>query len=193
MRRQVAAAGALSLTLVLAGCATGASAVDQGATSGNRYVAGDGTARIIPPAKRHAGPRLTGTMLDGGAFDLGHLRGQVVVFNFWGSWCAPCRAEARDLESVYRQTKDFRVQFVGVDVKDEKDSAHAFQRTFAITYPSLFDPAGRVALQFRDVPPSSIPTTLVLDRHGRVAGVIRRSVRADELLPIVRQVAAEKG
>lgn len=186
----LAVAGALMAT---AGCATGTNAVDQGAGSNNRYVAGDGTVRIVAAGDRGRAPQVTGTLLDGGRFDLRDLRGNVVVVNFWGSWCAPCRAEAGDLESVYQQTKGSGVAFVGVDVKDQRASAAAFQKTFSISYPSLYDRLGRVALQFRDTPPNSVPATLVLDRSGRVAAVVLRSMRAQELLPIVRQVAAEAG
>ncbi|PZS30072.1 MAG: TlpA family protein disulfide reductase [Pseudonocardiales bacterium] len=182
---------ALCAVLAAAGCSTGTNAVDQGAGSSNRYVAGDGSIRIVPAAKRGTPPQATGTLLAGGSFDLRDLRGTVTVINFWGSWCPPCRAEAGDLESVYQQTKASGVTFVGVDVKDQKASAEAFQKTFAIGYPSLYDRLGRVALQFRDTPPNSVPATLVIDRSGRVAVVILKSLRAEELLPIVRKVAAE--
>ncbi len=183
--------GLLVAAVAVTGCSTGTDAVDQAAGSSNRFVAGDGTQRVLSPGQRGAPSSMTGTLLDGGSFDLGKLRGTVVVVNFWGSWCAPCRVEAPDLEAVYLQTKGLGVQFVGVDVKDERASALAFQRTFKITYPSLYDRTGRVALRFRDTPPNATPATLVLDRQGRVAALFRRSLRADELLPIVRRVAAE--
>lgn len=192
MRRAVTVAAAAALAAaLLAGCSTGTDAVNQGAGSSNRYVAGNGTTTTVAADRRSAGPTITGTQLDGTPFRLADLKGQVVVLNFWASWCAPCRVEARDLESVYRQTKASGVRFVGVDVKDEKDSALAFQRTFKISYPSLYDRNDRVALALKGAPPSSLPFSVVLDRLGRVAVVIRRSLRAVELLPVVRQVAAE--
>jgi len=190
MRRRVAAALGLSGVL-LAGCSTGANAVDQGAGSSNRYVAGNGTTTTLAPGHRDTGVQITGTLLDGGKFALSDLRGQVVVLNFWASWCPPCRVEARDLESVYQQTKSAGVHFVGVDVRDNKDSALAFERTFGISYPSLYDRSDRIALQLKGAPPGSLPFTVVLDRQGRIAVVIRKSLRAVELLPVVRQVAAE--
>lgn len=191
--RRLGAVACLLAIAAAAGCSTGTDAVDQAAGSGNRFVAGDGTVRILSEADRKPAPRVTGKLLDGTAYDLADLRGSVVVVNFWGSWCAPCRAEAADLEAVYRRTKGAGVAFVGVNVKDELSSARAFQRTKKITYPSLYDRTGRVALQFRDTPPNSIPATLVLDRRGRVAALFRKSVTAGELQPVVAAIAAEGG
>ncbi len=181
----------LAVVAATAGGCTGSSAVDQGARSGNRYVAGNGSVRVLAAADRGRPAQVNGTLLDGGHFALSHLRGTVVVVNFWGSWCAPCRAEAGDLEQVYEQTKAGGVTFVGVDVKDQRSSAAAFQKTYRISYPSIYDRLGQVALQFRGTPPNSVPATLVVDRSGRVAAVIGKSVRAAELLPIVGKVAAE--
>ncbi|MGB9377500.1 MAG: TlpA disulfide reductase family protein [Mycobacteriales bacterium] len=185
---------ALGLIAVAASaCATGPDAVDQAAGSSNRFVAGDGTVRILPAGQRKPAPAVTGKLLDGTSFDLSGLRGDVVVVNFWGSWCAPCRAEAADLETVYQRTKGSKVSFVGVNVKDGLSSAKAFQRTKKITYPSLYDRTGRVALQFRDTPPNSIPATLVLDRRGRVAALFSKSITVGELQPVVATIAAEGG
>lgn len=191
LRGVVVTAACILAIAASAGCSTGTDAVDQAAGSNNRFVAGDGTVQILKVRDRKAAPRVTGKLLDGTEFDLGARRGSVVVVNFWGSWCAPCRAEAADLEAVYVQTKDAGVAFVGVNVKDKLSSAQAFQRTKKITYPSLYDRTGRIALQFRDTPPNSIPATLVLDRQGRVAALMRKAVTAAELRPLVTAIAAE--
>ena len=108
------------------------------------------------------------------------------MINFWGSWCAPCRAEAAHLQQVYSQTRSNGVRFLGVDVRDDRTSAQAFERTYSITYPSLFDPDSRVAVQFRQLPPSSIPATIVIDRQDRVTALIARPVQTAELLRVVR-------
>jgi thiol-disulfide isomerase/thioredoxin len=148
----------------------------------------DGVVRCAPDA-RVAAPALGGELLGGGAYDPAAQRGQVVVVNFWGSWCAPCRAETDDLEQVYRATRDRGVAFLGINVRDDRDKAEAFVAG-RVTYPSVFDPASRLALEF-DLPPNAVPATIVLDRHGRIARVIRSAVQKDSLEPVVAEVAAE--
>ncbi|HEX5740826.1 MAG TPA: TlpA disulfide reductase family protein [Pilimelia sp.] len=144
-----------------------------------------------PAATRAAGPAVAGELLDGTRFRLDALRGSVVVVNFWGSWCPPCRAEADDLEQTYRATRADGVAFVGVNIRDERDKARAFE-TGRASYSSLFDPAGRVALAF-EIPPNATPATVVLDRQGRIARVIRKPVQRPTLEPVVREVLAEAG
>lgn len=137
-----------------------------------------------PPAREVSGP-----LLGGGTYDVAGDRGKVVVVNFWGSWCGPCRAEAADLEKTYQATKARGVAFVGVNSRDDRDQAIAFERG-RVTYPSIFDPDARVALKF-DVTQVSTPSTLVLDRQGRIAVAVRRSTTVAELTPLVEKVAAE--
>ena len=86
------------------------------------------------------------------------------MVNFWGSWCAPCRAEADDLEKTYQATKAKGVAFLGVNSRDGRDAAKAFERG-RVTYPSIFDPSSKVALEF-DVTQVTTPSTLILDRRG---------------------------
>jgi peroxiredoxin len=147
---------------------------------------------LIAVKDRKAAPGVSGELLDGGSFDLAAQKGHVVVVNFWASWCAPCRAEAADLEKVYAATKSSGVTFIGINIRDEKDKAVAFHQGHA-TYPSLFDPAGKLSMAFSDVPPSAIPSTLVIDREGRIASIMRRDIRASDLQPLVQQVVAENG
>jgi thiol-disulfide isomerase/thioredoxin len=177
--------------LLLSGCASNQDAVDPGTAGRNRFVAGDGTTQRFQPAQRVAAPKVTGNLLDGGAYDLKRHRGTVVVVNFWASWCAPCRLEAPELAEVYQATRSEGVEFVGINIRDDKDKALAFEESFSVPYPSLFDPAGRTALGFREVPPNAIPATIVIDRGGRIAAVFRKALLREDLEPVVREIAAE--
>jgi peroxiredoxin len=132
---------------------------------------------------------VTGELLDGTKYEVAQDRGKVVVVNFWGSWCAPCRAEADDLEKTYQATKASGVAFVGVNSRDDRDAAKAFERG-RVTYPSLYDFDGKVALQF-DVTQTSTPATLIIDREGRIAAAIRQATTATQLQPLVEKIAAE--
>ena len=176
----------------LAGGCSGEGAVDREAGKDQRYVAGDGTSATYAAGERPKAGDVSGELLDGSEFRLGDLRGRVVVVNFWGQWCAPCRAEADDLQAVYAATKPAGVEFLGVDVRDSRDKAIAFEHAFKIGYRSLYDPDGRVALRFRETPPNSTPATIVLDRELRVAAVFRRAVVVDDLRPVVDRLAAEE-
>ena len=142
------------------------------------------------PDQRPAAREVTGELLDGGTYDVNQDRGKVVVVNFWGSWCNPCRAEADDLEKTYQETKARGVSFIGVNIRDDRDAAKAFEQG-RITYPSIFDVDGRVALKF-DVTQVTTPSTLILDRQGRIAAAVRRSIVQSELQPIVERLAAEE-
>lgn len=142
------------------------------------------------PADRPPVTDVTGELLGGGTYDLAKDRGKVVVVNFWGSWCAPCRAEADDLENTYQATKDSGVVFLGVNTRDTREAAKAFERAYRVTFDSLFDADSRVGIKF-DVTQNAIPNTLVLDRQGRIAAAIRKSTTEGELKPLVEKIAAE--
>lgn len=176
---------------LLAGCA-GAPA-DQGPAGGDsRFVAGDGSTQVIAPAERRPAPQVTGTTLDDRPYRLSDHRGKTVVVNFWASWCAPCRAEAKALRQVYRDRKADGVEFLGIDVKDGKQNAKAFQRNIDPGYPSIYDQPGRLALAFRDtVPPNAIPSTIVIDRKARVAARVIGPVTHSTLDRLVARIAAE--
>jgi thiol-disulfide isomerase/thioredoxin len=145
---------------------------------------------LIAAADRTDAPAVRGELLGGGSFDLADHRGDVVVVNFWASWCGPCWAEADDLEKVYQATKAKGVEFIGINTRDETDAALGFVRDQAVTYPSLVDRPGKVALGF-DRPPNALPATILIDRRGKVAWMKPEAVLSDDLGPLVDQLAAE--
>jgi peroxiredoxin len=114
-----------------------------------------------------SGPDLTGKQ----TIDVAAYRGKVVVLNFWGSWCAPCRAEAAGLEYSWQTYQSEQVQFLGVDVKDPAPGGLAFTADKKITYPSILDFSMRTLLSLRGLPTGSLPVTVVLDKQGRVAHI----------------------
>ena len=181
-------AGAIAMALLMAPLT--ALGLLAGCTAKAAMPATSGTIQVFQPADRKPSPDLVGDLLDGsGAFKLADHVGEVVVINFWGSWCAPCVAEADDLEATYLATKGSKVTFIGINVRDERDAAKNFVLGRA-TYPSLFDPASKLALGFA-VAPTTIPTTIIVDRAGRVAAIARAAVQRDEFEPVVVKLAAE--
>jgi peroxiredoxin len=177
--------------LLLTGCSTGASAVDVNNGGEFRFVQGTPAGNVIPAGERASAPEFTGTLLGGRKFSSADLAGDVAVLNFWGSWCAPCRVESPEFQQVYAEVADSGVQFLGLNVKDTEQLASAFVASKAITFPSLFDPKGEVALAFRDYPANAIPSTIVLDRKGRVAAVYTGEVRQDDLRTVLHQLIGE--
>jgi thiol-disulfide isomerase/thioredoxin len=97
--------------------------------------------------------------------------GSVLIVNFWFAACPPCRFEAPDLAELAAQYADREVQFLGVNVYDDVAVANSFERDFDIPYPSILDAdTGEVRLAFAgQLPPNGVPTTIIIDRQGRVA------------------------
>ncbi|MGI9198062.1 MAG: TlpA family protein disulfide reductase [Candidatus Nanopelagicales bacterium] len=182
----VIVAGCLAV-LGLAGCRA---AADAG--TGTAFVAGDGSIVLLAPQDRVAAPDLSGPTLDGGTFSLADHRGEVVVLNVWASWCAPCRAEAPTLESLWTDVQGDGVQFVGLDTRDTAAAATAFVENYGITYPNVVDTDGRLQLLFGDsLPPQAIPSTVVIDRDGRVAGRILGRASESSLRGLIEPLLAE--
>jgi cytochrome c biogenesis protein CcmG/thiol:disulfide interchange protein DsbE len=93
-------------------------------------------------------PLFTLPLFESGSISLESLRGKVVFLNFWASWCAPCRAEARTLEAAWLKYRDRDVVFVGVDIQDKEEDAREFLREFGITYPNARDASGQAAIEY---------------------------------------------
>ena len=189
-RRPIALALLAALALTTAAC-SGTDAVSQTVKGSNGYQSGGGALTWIAPEDRHPVEGVSGTLLDGTSFDLSQWRGHVVVVNFWGSWCTECREETRALEQVHRDTADQGVQFLGINVREDRPRALAYNREHHVTYPSLFDPSQLLGLRFPGVPPNATPSTIVLDRQGRIAARHSGPILFTQLRSLVARVRAE--
>ena len=146
---------------------------------------------IVPAEQRRSAPELAGETLDGAPLTTADFPGQLLVLNVWGSWCAPCRSEAPALVEAAAQLPG--VQFIGINTRDLNPApAQAFVRAFDIPYPNIYDPDGSLLLALRAVPPKAIPSTLVLDKQGRIAARVLGEVRASTLVGMVTDIAAGK-
>ena len=186
-RRATVALVAAAL-LALPACSGGSttSVADQG------FISGDGTVTQLAVGERKDPVAFAGTTLQGKPFNVRSLRGDVVVVNVWASWCAPCIAEARGLQQVHQQTEAEGVRFIGINTEADEAAARAHERRFGVTYPSLADDGGRVLLRLRgSLPPTATPSTLVLDRSGRVAARVIGRVDASTLQSLVDDARTE--
>ena len=142
---------------------------------------------LFPAGQRPAVHEFTATSLTGTPVRFASYRGKVVVVNFWGSWCDPCRREAPTLAVLSEQYRSRGVSFLGIDVGDTPANALAFTRGVGITYPSVNDASYTVTQDFSQaVPISSTPTTLVVDRTGHVAGYIFGPVTYSGLSTLIK-------
>ena len=184
---------AAALLLGTAACTGDPNSVAEQAKAGDQkgYVSGDGAVETIPEADRAEPVELEGTLLDGTAWDSASARGEVLVINVWGSWCAPCVAEAPDLQKVWSEleAEGAPVQFMGINFREDPARGAAFEKKAGITYPSLSDESGVTILALQGKAPT-VPTTLVLDRDGRIAARVNGPVSASTLRGLVDDVVA---
>lgn len=170
----------LAISLLVTGCG-------GGSTTGSRsYVAGNGTITFIKIQDRLAAPTIEGATLDGGTFHLASKH--VAVVNVWASWCAPCRAEAPALAALSRTFPD--VSFVGVLTRDSVATASAFVRRFGMPYPTLVDDS--ILMGFHNsLVANAIPSTVVIDKRGKVAARISGEITVASLTDLINRVSAE--
>jgi peroxiredoxin len=184
----------LAALLGLAACTSGK---DASAPQGGGFqlvTPGGRTEFDYPVADRKplgeiAGPAVTGDR----RISLADYPDTVIVLNFWGAWCAPCRAEADDLDTAFHDVKAKGVQFIGINVKEKaKSDAADFEASRDIPYPSIFDQQTRTLLSIRGYPVNSIPSTIVLDRQHRVAHIWLTLLSSPApLVDVAGRVAAE--
>lgn len=146
---------------------------------------------FFAPDEREPLPPVSGPTTEGGTLAVGDLRGRVVVLNSWASWCAPCRDEVPVFVAIAEQADPAQVAVVGLDVNDDADASAAFEQDLGMTYPSIVDADGSILATIPGVPPTAIPSTVVIDRDGRIAARIIGEADQKELSSIIAAVAAE--
>ncbi|MDQ1009114.1 thiol-disulfide isomerase/thioredoxin [Streptomyces sp. V4I23] len=190
---------ALLTALVAAGALT-LSACGEGGKSGGggdtNFVTGSGGIDTVAKGERQSPNELKGETLEGEPLDVAGLKGKIVVMNVWGSWCPPCRSEAPYFAKVAKETKAKGVEFVGINTRDSKKGpALAFEKDYGIEYPSLYDPIGKLIVNGfpkGSLNPQAIPSTIVLDRDGKIAARSLKALDDEELHKIIDPLIAEK-
>jgi peroxiredoxin len=166
------AAAALVALLALTGCTPDAGvSADYTGDGGGDYTSGDGTTQFFAPENRGDPIVFEGATVDGATISSDDLAGQIVLVNFWYASCGPCRTEADDLNDLYDEYADAGVAFVGVNIRDDAAQALSFEKKYEVEYDSILDVGdAAVTLAFaQPAPPSTTPTTFLLDTEGRVA------------------------
>ncbi|TXS50485.1 TlpA family protein disulfide reductase [Streptomyces sp. uw30] len=188
----LAVTSAAVAALTLSACGSGGTSGGGGDTN---FVTGSNGIDTAAHGKRATAPELSGQTIDGKQLSTADYKGKVLVINVWGSWCPPCRAEAKNFQTVYEDVKGQGVEFVGINTRDTSTTpAKAFEKEFGVSYPSLYDPTGKQMLRFDKgtLNPQAIPSTLVIDRQGRIAARALMPLGEDTLRSMIKPVLAEK-
>ena len=167
--------------LILTSCGNGGVSTAQ-----ENYISGNGAVTFISAAEREIAPKLSGDTLYGTKFDF--AGNQIAVVNVWASWCSPCRAEVPAFIALSEKYPD--VQFMGILTRDNLANAEVFARQLAVPYPNFIDDS--LLLGFRNtLPANAIPTTVVLDKQGRVAARISGPATVGGLSNLIERLSAE--
>ena len=195
-RALLSAAAAVAALTLLAGCSSDPLAEQYSAGTTKNYISGEGTVSEIAPADREAPVSFVGETDSGETVSSDDYAGDVLVLNFWYAGCPPCRVEAPDLEKLNAAFAGEGVSFLGVNVRDQAAQSLSFAEEFGITYPSVMDADdGNLLLAFAGtVAPNAVPTTLVIDKQGRVASRILGGIEGtSNLRTLINDTLAEDG
>ena len=198
-RRTVGAVlAAAAIALPLAGCSQEAdNAQNAVATGGNFEFITPGGEKVINYEESERKPLRTFSGEDvrdrDKTISLEDYEGEIVVLNSWGQWCAPCRAEADDLQEIHSELQKRKIGTVlGINVRDYNPQvSNDFLKDNGLTYPSIYDPPFKTAAALGGVPTSVVPTTIVLDKQHRPATVFLRSITAQDVMDVVDKLEKE--
>ena len=198
-RRAVGAVlAAAAIALPLAGCSQDSdNAQNAVATGGNFEFITPGGEKVINYEESERKPLRTFSGEDvrdrDKTISLEDYDGEIVVLNSWGQWCAPCRAEADDLQEIHSELQKRKIGTVlGINVRDYNPQvSNDFLEDNGLEYPSIYDPPFKTAAALGGVPTSVVPTTIVLDKQHRPATVFLRSITAQDVMDIVDKLEKE--
>jgi peroxiredoxin len=194
LRRAGVAAVAVGAVLALAACSSGGGSGSEADVADQGYVSGDGSFTQWAVADRQGPVEIAGTDYAGDAVDVAAWRGDVVVLNTWYAACPPCREEAPDLVDIANEYADAGVHLLGINGVDDAGAAEPFQQTFDVPYPSIDDRDKRAVAALQGIVPiQATPTTVVLDRDGKVAARIVGLAEGSTLRALIDEVLAEDG
>ncbi|MEU6932325.1 TlpA disulfide reductase family protein [Streptomyces sp. NPDC046385] len=194
-RRTLLAVGTVTIALAVSACSSDTNGKSGGGGDTN-FVTNTGGISTVAKGERKPVAALSGDTLEGKPLDVADLKGKVVVLNVWGSWCPPCRAEAPHFAKVAKDLKAKGVEFVGINTRDpNKQPALAFEEDYGVPYPSLYDPAGKLIVSGfpkGTLNPQAIPSTVVLDKDGKVAARSLMALDETKLRSMIEPLIAEK-
>jgi len=181
MKLGIKAVALMAISVLLTSCGGGGTSTSQ-----ESFVSGNGSVTFINPEKRVQAPALSGMTLSGTNYT--YSVGKVAVVNVWASWCSPCRAEAPTLVALANKYSD--VAFIGILTRDNPATAEAFQRRFSLPYPTLIDDSLLIGFK-GSLPANAIPSTVLIDKAGRVAARISGAVTVASLSELIERVSTE--
>jgi thiol-disulfide isomerase/thioredoxin len=167
--------------LLLTGCSNGGASQAE-----ESFISGDGAVTYIKKSDRLFAPKISGMTLLGTNYTFDG--GKVAVVNVWASWCSPCRAEEPALSALAKKYTE--VEFIGILTRDNPVNAEAFVRKREIPYPTLIDDSILVGFR-KSLPANAIPSTVVIDKTGKVAARISGAITVTSLSDLIEKVSAE--
>lgn len=185
----------LAVVTVVATVGAASACTDLQGTDGKTWITGEGRIDTMAPGDRGKVVDVQGEDLDGEPLDLADYRGKVVVLNVYASWCGPCRAEMPTVVDLANDADPADVVWVGVNIRDDTSAAKSFGQAFGVDFPSFDDPSSAALLALSDeLGPYSLPSTVVLDREGRLAALVLGQIPGVATFrEVVDEVVAEDG